>query len=113
MPDAFPVVKIEVFIPEEFVAPLGDALSQIGAGRVGNYDHCMSITAVRGFWRPLPGARPYQGEIGRVESGSECKVEMNCPWELVPEAIRKIKEIHPYEEPVIQIVPLLNHRFTA
>ncbi len=105
----FPVVKLEIFIPEEFVERLGDALSEIGAGRLGNYDHCMSFWHVTGHWRPLPGATPYQGEVGRLETGHECKVEMNCPWEQVPEAIRRIKEIHPYEEPLIQITPLLNH----
>jgi hypothetical protein len=107
----YPVVKIEIFIPQEFVERLGDALSELGAGRIGNYEHCMSITNVRGFWRPLTGAKPYLGQIGALESGTECKVEMNCPCELVSAAIQKIKQIHPYEEPLIQVIPLLNHLF--
>ncbi len=106
MPE-YSVVKLEIFIPPEFVDRLGDALSELGAGRLGNYERCMSVTQVRGYWRPLAGAQPYLGQIGRVETADECKVEMNCPWELVPEAIRKIREIHPYEEPLIQVVPLI------
>lgn len=105
----FPVVKIEVFIPGEFVEKLGDALSEVGAGRIGNYEHCMSVTQVSGYWRPLPGADPYQGMVGKLERGEECKVEMVCRWDLVSEAVHKIREVHPYEEPVIEIIPLLNH----
>jgi hypothetical protein len=110
MPD-FPVVKIEVFIPPEFVEKLGEALSEVGAGRIGNYDHCMSSTPVTGYWRPLDGAQPYLGQIGEVESAVECKVEVNCRWERVAETIRAIRAVHPYEEPLIQVVPLLNHLF--
>ena len=105
----FPVVKIEVFIPPEFVEKLGDALSEVGAGRIGSYDHCLSITPVRGCWRPLAGALPYQGQVGKIELADESKVEVTCRWELVAEAVRAIRAVHPYEEPVIQVIPLLNH----
>jgi hypothetical protein len=107
----FPVVKLEIFIPPEFVERLSEALHQVGAGRIGNYDHCMSVTKVTGTWRPLPESNPYLGQIGQLQSAEECKVEINCPWEAVPEALRRIKEVHPYEEPLIQVVPLLNHLF--
>ncbi|HVN55168.1 MAG TPA: YqfO family protein [Anaerolineaceae bacterium] len=105
----FPLVKIEVFIPPEYVEKLGDALSEVGAGRIGNYDHCLSSTPVRGYWRPLAGAQPYLGQVGEIETAEESKVEVTCRWELVADAVRKIREVHPYEEPVINVIPLLNH----
>jgi hypothetical protein len=107
----FPVVKIEIFIPEEYVERLNDELSKVGAGRIGNYDHCMSLMQVKGFWRPLKGANPFLGEVGEISRGEECKVEVNCAWEFVKAALEAIRRIHPYEEPVINIVPLLNHEF--
>ncbi len=107
----FPVVKIECFIPDEFVEVLRDELNKINVGRIGNYDNCISITTVRGYWRPLEGSNPYNGEIGKICEGTESKIEVNCRWEDVENALRVIKSIHPYDEPLINIVPLLNHLF--
>jgi hypothetical protein len=106
-----PVVKIEIFIPGDYLEPLAEALSQAGAGRIGNYDRCMSIINVTGTWRPLENANPFLGEIGKMCSGSELKVEVNCAWEQIPAALVAIRAVHPYEEPVINVVPLLNYLF--
>ena len=107
----FPVVKIECFIPDEFVEVLRNELNKINVGRIGNYDNCISITKVRGYWRPLEGSNPYNGEIGKICEGTESKIEVNCKWEEVENALHVIKSIHPYDEPLINIVPLLNHLF--
>lgn len=107
----FPIVKIELFIPDQFIELLRDELSKVNVGRIGNYDNCISITSVRGYWRPLVGASPYDGEIGKISEGTESKVEVNCHWEDVENALRVIRSIHPYDEPLINIVPLLNHFF--
>jgi hypothetical protein len=78
-------------------------------GHIGNYDHCISISKVRGYWRPLAGATPYQGEIGKISEGEEYKVEVNCKREQVSDALSVIRRIHPYDEPLINIIPLVNH----
>jgi hypothetical protein len=103
--------KLEIFIPADRVDALREALGQVGAGHIGNYDHCCSVMEARGYWRPLEGSNPFQGELGKVETGTECKVEVNCPLELVKETLRAIRAVHPYEEPVINIIPLANHLF--
>jgi hypothetical protein len=110
--DDFGDVKLEIFIPAEYVDALRDALGQAGAGRIGDYDHCCSVIEVRGYWRPLEGANPFQGEIGRIEEGRECKVEVNCRREMVREVIAAIRRVHPYEEPLINVIPLANHLFS-
>ena len=109
----FTQVKIEIFVPKTYIETLRDELAKIGAGRVGNYDHCISFSPVRGYWRPLDGSEPFVGEIGKISSGSECKVEMNCARELVAEALSVIRKIHPYDEPLINVVPLVNHLFAG
>jgi hypothetical protein len=105
--------KIEIFIPEEFVPALREALADAGAGHIGNYDHCIAYTMVRGSWRPLEGADPYDGEIGKLSEGTEAKVEVNCAAENVPAALKAIRTVHPYEEPLINLIPLGNHLFRA
>jgi len=109
--DVIAVVKLEIFIPEEYLDALGEALYQAGAGRIGNYDHCKSITRVEGTWRPLEQAQPFMGETGKISRAAELKVEVNCASERVAETLEAIRKVHPYEEPVINVLPLLNHLF--
>ncbi|MCE1253077.1 MAG: YqfO family protein [Anaerolineae bacterium] len=109
--DLPPVVKLEIFIPADYLETLAEALHQAGAGKIGNYDHCMSIIDVTGTWRPLAEANPFLGEVGQICRGSELKIEVNCAVENVTAALSAIRRVHPYEEPVINIVPLLNHLF--
>lgn len=101
-------VKLEIFIPDDFVPALREALAASGAGIIGNYDHCCSVMPVRGYWRPLEGADPYDGAVGQVSEGRESKVEVNCPWNAVPQVIQAIRAVHPYEEPLINIIPLMD-----
>ncbi len=103
--------KIEIFIPEANVDTLLAELAKVGVGVIGNYDHCASILIVQGTWRPMPGASPYQGEVGQISRATDAKVEVNCWEENVREAIKAIRRVHPYEEPVINIIPLANHQF--
>ena len=101
-------VKIEVFLPKEHIKPIVEAINRIGACRVGNYDHVASVGEVSGFWRPLEGSRPFSGALGEISEGTECRLEVRCPRELASAAVKEIKRLHPYEEPVINIIPLLN-----
>lgn len=104
-------VKLEIYIPEEFVESLRDALVCIGLCRVGNYSHVISYQDTKGFWKPLEDSNPYLGTKGEICAGSETKMEVRCPVEKVTEAMAVIRKIHPYEEPLINIVPLLNQCF--
>lgn len=107
----FTDVKLEVFIPQEYALTIRDELAKIGVGRIGNYDHCVALSPVRGFFRPLEGSNPFEGEIGKISEVAEYKLEVNCRRELVDAAIQVIREYHPYEEFLINIIPLANHLF--
>ena len=107
----FTDVKLEIFVPQEYTLKIRDELAKIGVGRIGNYDHCMAMYPVLGSYRPLEGANPFEGTVGVVSEGTEYKMEVNCRRELVDEAIKVIKSVHPYEEPLINVFPLANHLF--
>jgi hypothetical protein len=104
-------VKIEIFLPPESLDEMRQALNDAGAGHIGKYDHCLSVLPVRGYWRPLPEANPYAGQIGEVMLGDEVKIEVKCPRARVAPVLAAIRAHHPYEEPVINIIPLLDHLF--
>lgn len=99
--------KVEVFIPKEYIEELRDELNKVGACRVGNYDNVMSIFDVRGYWRPLEGATPHNGEKGKINEGTECKVEFRCENIHIRAVASIIRKIHPYEEPLVNIIPVL------
>ena len=107
----FTDVKLEIFVPQEYALKLRDELAKIGVGRIGKYDHCVAMYPVQGYFRPLPGADPFEGEIGKVSEVAEYKVEVNCERGLVNQAMKVIRSVHPYEEPLVNVIPLANHLF--
>lgn len=102
--------KIETFIPEEYVDRLRERLNTEGVLTIGgNYDNCMSVSKVQGYWRPLSGANPFDGQVGKLSCEEECKVEFCCRSQLAKIAVDVIREVHPYEVPVINVLPMLNY----
>ena len=101
-------VKINVFIPEEVVSELRDAVCNAGAGVLGKYTYCTSSTKVAGTYIPNEDAKPYAGTQNTLEFVEEIKLEFICDVKLVKKVMKIIRDIHPYEEPCIDIVPLLS-----
>ncbi len=108
---AMDVYKIEIFAPEKAVEKIMSAIARAGAGRLGAYDHTASTVWVTGYWRPLSGAQPYLGKEGEISSEPEIKIEVNCKHEHIPEVLQAIFENHPYEQPVVNIIALVNEQF--
>ena len=107
----FTYCKLEIFIPETHLDPLQRALQDVDAGHIGNDDCCLSYSQVVGCWRPLAGTNPYLGSVGEISREPELKVEVTVRAERVDETIAAIKRVHPYEEPVINAIPLWRTSF--
>lgn len=101
-------VKITVHTPESHTIQILEAINQAGAGIIGNYDYCAFIIKGTGTFRPLPGSNPSIGEKEELNFVAEDKVEFVCDLDKVEQVIRKIKEVHPYEEVAYQVVALLD-----
>ncbi|MBR6409292.1 MAG: divalent cation tolerance protein CutA [Alphaproteobacteria bacterium] len=102
----FNYFKLDIFIPETHLKLLQHALQKADAGHFGKYDSCLSYSHVTGVWRTLDGATPYLGKIGEISEEPEIKVEVACKKENLEQTIQAIKAVHPYEEPVINIIPM-------
>lgn len=107
----FTDVKLEIFVPQKYAISLRDELAKIGVGVIGNYDHCFAVSQVTGYFRPLEGAQPFDGKIGEIKLTTEYKLEVNCKRELVSDALKVIQRVHPYEQPLVNVIPLANHLF--
>ena len=98
--------KLEIFLPESHLKPVQAALQKTGAGRIGNYEGCMSCSPVTGCWRPLEGAQPHTGRVGEMCCAPERKLETVCRADRLEETLAAVRAVHPYEEPVIYVLPL-------
>lgn len=104
-------VKIIVTIPIENVDEVRNAICEAGAGVIGNYTHCSMSTKCVGTFKPTDEANPYIGEKNNLEFVEEEKLEVVCDVNIVKNVISKLREVHPYEEPAIDIIPLIDENF--
>ena len=101
-------VKIIVTVPRDNTKEVRDAICSEGAGIIGNYTNCSMSTECIGTFIPNDNANPYIGESNKLEYVEEDKLEVVCPIEKVKNVLIKLRSVHPYEEPAIDIVPLLD-----
>ncbi len=104
----FKFVKIVVFVPVTHADKLRKALAEAGAGQIGNYDSCSFSSKGIGRFRPLKGSKPFLGGTDKIEEVDEERIEVICRQDDQAKIIDAIKKAHPYEEPAIDIYPLLN-----
>ena len=107
----FMYCKLEIFLPASHLSQLQAALRSVDAGHIGAYDSCLSYSEVTSCWRPLAGTSPYLGQEGKLSVEPELKAEVTCRTEQVDQTVAAIKAVHPYEEPVINVVPLYRTSF--
>src|SRR5690606_24867405 len=101
-----PLDKLVTFVPEESADHVRVALARAGAGAIGDYDSCTYSSPGEGRFRPLEGASPTIGSIGRVEVVPEVRVETVVPRARRTAVVRALLDAHPYEEPAFDVVPL-------
>ena len=101
-----PLDKLAVFVPADDADRVRAALAGAGAGRIGDYDHASFSTPGTGRFRPLDGANPSIGEVGRIEAVAEERVEVVLPRARRAAVVAAMLAVHPYEEPAYDVVEL-------
>jgi dinuclear metal center YbgI/SA1388 family protein len=98
--------KVTVHVPAAGADAVRAALAQAGAGAIGDYDSCSFSTPGEGRFRPLEGASPTIGEVGRPEVVDEVRVEAVLPRPRRSAVVAALLAAHPYEEPAYDVVEL-------
>lgn len=104
--------KIAVFVPEEAVEKVRNAMADAGAGIIGQYTHCSFRTSGIGSFVPLPAARPYIGSEGKLEEVEEYRLEMVCVGSWLDNVVAEMLREHPYDEVAYDIYQLDNDPIT-
>jgi len=100
--------KVVTFVPVGAADRVARAMSEAGAGRIGNYKECSFRTPGQGTFRGTEGATPTVGKKGRLEQVQEIRLEMIAnQWDVNP-VISAMKSAHPYEEVAYDVYPLEN-----
>lgn len=93
-----PLYKLVVFVPEEAVEHVRNALGDAGAGVIGLYSHCSFTSAGMGSFRALEGADPAVGKAGTHNSVAEYRIEVEVGRSALPAVEAAMLAVHPYEE---------------
>jgi len=101
-------VKIFVTVPCESTEKVRNAVCNAGAGIIGEYEYCTTSVKSTGTFIPSNNANPYIGESNKLEVVEEDKLEFICDIAKAKHVISELRKVHPYEEPAIDIVPLID-----
>ena len=94
-------------VPESHLEAVMDALDGVVTPLYPGYDHVFSWWPARGCWRPLEGSSPYDGTVGEVTYADEYRLEFAVRAEDLERAVEAVRGAHPYEEPAIDVIPLV------
>lgn len=101
-----PLDKLTTYVPRADADRVRAALADAGAGRIGDYDRASFSSPGEGRFRPLAGAAPAIGEVGRPEVVEEVRVEVVLPRGRRTAVVVAMLAAHPYEEPAYDVVEL-------
>lgn len=100
------LLKIAVYIPREHKSSVAQAMFAAGAGEIGAYRHCSFQSEGKGTFLPEEGTQPFIGQVGKLETVEECKLETVVQASRLKKVIAAMLKAHPYEEPAYDIFNL-------
>lgn len=99
-------LKLVFFCPAPDAQRLIDAVTEAGAGTIGDYTRCAFIGTGQGTFKPGPNANPTIGSPNEIETVDEARVETLVPTALKGRVVRALLKAHPYEEPAFDLIPI-------
>lgn len=93
-----PYYQLSVYVPDDYVEKVYEAMTKAGAGTLGDYSGCAFCAKGTGTFLPLEGSHAFIGEIGKREKVNETKIDMILPQNKRLAVIDAMQNSHPYEE---------------
>ncbi|MDD4352211.1 MAG: hypothetical protein PHU71_04510 [Candidatus Gracilibacteria bacterium] len=100
--------KLVIYTPLSHADKVREVLGEAGCGNLGKYDYCSFSVKGIGRFRPLKGSEPFLGKEGQIEEVEEERIEVLVETDKAGEIVEEICKVHPYEEPAIELYPLLH-----
>ena len=99
-------LKLVTFVPAEHTDSALAAMSEAGAGVIGEYTSCSFRVSGVGTFRPSAQANPAVGENERLNTEHEERLEILLPRARAAQVIAALRAAHPYEEVAFDLYPL-------
>ncbi len=106
VPAADQIDKLVSFVPRQEAETIRKAITDAGAGSIGDYAGCTFTTEGTGRFRPLAGSDPAIGQVGEPEQVAESRVEAVFPRHRRQRVIEAMRAVHPYQEPAFDVLEL-------
>lgn len=107
-PAAATLRKLAVFVPNEHVGKVQDALFSAGAGSIGDYTECSFNLEGTGTFKAGGEADPFVGEKGKRHFENETRIEVEFDSWKQSQVVAAMIGAHPYEEVAYDIYELKN-----
>lgn len=98
-----PYYQLSVYVPDDYVEKVYEAMTKAGAGTLGDYSGCAFCAKGTGTFLPLEGSHAFIGEVGKREKVNETKIDMILPKGKRTAVIEAMQNAHPYEEPAYSL----------
>ena len=100
------LLKLVTFVPTTHLEKVRKALSEVGAGAIGNYDSCSFVSLGEGAFRGGADTQPFIGKPLVLEKVQEGRLETIFPKGLRKAVISALFKAHPYEEVAYDLYPV-------
>lgn len=102
------LLKLKVYVPTNYTEKIRFALFSVGIGCIGKYDNCSFNFDGEGTFKAGEECTPFCGEKHRLHTERETCIEVILPTYLKQKVIKTLLQVHPYEEPAFDIIPIKN-----
>lgn len=102
------LLKLAVYVPLSHAERVRSTLFTAGCGTIGDYDCCSYNIEGEGTFRAGDKCSPYCGEIGKLHTEKEVRIETILPAYIKGRVLKALLAVHPYEEPAYDIYQLCN-----
>lgn len=103
-----PFLKLVTFVPGSHLETVRAAISQSGAGHIGDYSHCTFSSPGQGTFLPGGSTKPFIGQQGKLEHVAEHRLETIVPFWKRDRVEQALRTHHPYEEVAFDWIGLAN-----
>ncbi|MGE5430816.1 MAG: Nif3-like dinuclear metal center hexameric protein [Syntrophomonadaceae bacterium] len=101
-------MKLVVFVPEDNLKEVSDAVFSSGGGVIGEYSSCSYRLKGEGTFLGSNETNPAIGHAGNFEEVKEVRMEVIVDKWKLKSVISSMLKVHPYEEPAFDVYPLNN-----
>lgn len=108
LPQKETIKKLITFVPTEQADAVREALFNVGAGGIGNYNNCSFNIEGIGTFKGNENSNPTLGKPGELQKENEIQIGVTYAKHLESIVLKTLFQTHPYEEVAYEITTLEN-----